>query len=239
MVAQGLSDKEKAVLAAVAAADSAALTTALDDADAGFSNDYKTAVRALLDRYNVGNINVAVTGAGAGVYVANAGEGLRIPKRHAPRAIRDLPVNEDAGEGALIAMGGLDAAGDAIETRYLDQLVTVAGTVTGGTDAAVHLSGGGAVIVEEGGKVHAGSSGVAIKVNDPGPAYLFIDGEVKGRVTGEGEAPAPAAVHLPGGGGVIVGLNGKVEANGAEHAIRGGGGDETEVDVTGHRQHVP
>ena len=268
VLAQGLSDKEKAVLRAVAAGDDAGLTAALDDADAGFSNAYKTAVRALLERYNVGDIHVAVnegsitaargdgirawyatphdknggisvtvaagttvTGGEAGVYVANAGEDLRIPKRYAPEAIRDLAGNANAGEDDLIAIGGLNAAGDAIETPYLDQLVTVAGTVTGGTDAAVHLSGGGAVIVMKGGKVHAGASGIAIKVNDPGPVHLFIDGEVRGRVPGEGEAPAPAAVDLPGGGSVIVGLNGKVEAAGAARAIRDGGADETRVKV--------
>ena len=268
VLAQGLSDKEKAVLRAVATGDGAGLTTALDDADAGFTEAYKTAVRALLDRYNVGNIRVAmtggsidsrgdgirayyatphdmnggirvtvaagttVTGARAGIYVANAGKGLRIPKRYAPEAIRDLMVNEDAGEDDLIAIGGLDAAGDAIETPYLDQLVEVAGTVTGGTDAAVHLSGGGAVIVMEGGKVHAGSSGVAIKVNDPGPVHLFIAGEVRGRAPVEGEAPARAAVDLPGGGSVIIGPEGSVQASGADNAIRGGDTNETMVALT-------
>ena len=268
VLAQGLSDKEKAVLRAVATGDGAGLTTALDDADAGFTEAYKTEVKALLDRYNVGNIRVAmtggsidsrgdgirayyatphdmnggisvtvaagttVTGARAGIYVANAGKGLRIPKRYAPEAIRDLMVNEDAGEDDLIEVGGLNAAGDAIETPYLDQLVEVAGTVTGGTDAAVHLSGGGAVIVMEGGKVHAGSSGVAIKVNDPGPVHLFIAGEVRGRAPVEGEAPAPAAVDLPGGGSVIIGPEGSVQASGADNAIRGGDDEETMVALT-------
>ena len=167
----------------------------------------------------------SVAGGAAGVYVANAGEGLRIPKRYAPKAIRELAGNADAGEDDLIAIGRLNAAGDAIETPYLNQLVEVAGTVTGGTDAAVHLNSGGAVIVMAGGKVHAGASGVAIKVNDPGPAHLFIDGEVKG---GEGGA---AAVHLTGGGSVIVGLNGRVQADGADNAIQGGGDEETGVDL--------
>ena len=265
-MAQGLSDAEKAVLVAVAAGNTTALTTALDDADADFSEDYKTAVRALLERYNVGNIRVnmtggsidsrgdgirawyatphannggisvrvdegaTVTGAIAGIYVANAGPGLRIPKRYAPNAIRALAGNADAGEDDLIPIGGLNAAGDAIETPYLDQLVTVAGTVTGGTDAAIHLSGGGAVIVMKGGRVHAGSSGVAIKVNDPGPAHLFIDGEVKG-ATGPEDDPAPAALHLPGGGSVIVGQDGSVQASGAANAIQGGE-DEEAVAVT-------
>ena len=270
VLAQGLSEKEKAVLEAVAAGDSAGLTTALDDADAGFTAAYKTAVRALLDRYNVGDIHVAVnegsitatrgdgirayyatphdmnggisvtvaagttvTGGEAGVYVANAGPGLMLEKKYTPGyAPGDAPdelVAVTHGEGA-----------EAVP--LLDQLVTVAGTVTGGTDAAVHLNGGGAVLVMEGGKVHAGASGVAIKVNDPGPALVHVEGEVKGKVPGEGEAPAPAAVHLPGGGSVIVGLNGKVEANGADRAVRGGGGAATKValivvtdDIVTHR----
>ena len=270
VLAQGLSDGEKAVLAAVATGDGVddALTAAGftdDDAD---DEDYWSKVKALLDRYNVGDIRIAmtggsivsrgdgirayyatphvnnggisvtvaegasVTGARAGVYVANAGEGLRIPKRYAPNAIRNLAGNADAGEDDLIAIGGLNEDGDAIATPYLNQLVTVAGTVTGGTDAAVHLSGGGAVIVMRGGRVHAGPSGVAIRVNDPGPAHLFIDGEVRGSAPAEGEAPAPAAVHLTGGGGVIVGLNGRVQANGATNAIQGGAGEETMVALT-------
>ncbi len=270
VLAQGLSDTEKAVLAAVATGDGVddALTTAGftdDDAD---DEDYWSKVKALLDRYNVGDIRIAmtggsidsrgdgirayyatpnannggisvtvaegasVTGARAGVYVANAGEGLRIPKRYAPLPIRGLAGNADAGEDDLIAIGSLNEDGDAIATPYLNQRVTVAGTVTGGTDAAVHLSGGGAVIVMEGGRVLAGSSGVAIRVNDPGPAHLFIDGEVRGRAPAEGEEPAPAAVHLTGGGGVIVGLNGRVQANGATNAIQGGDTAATEVSVT-------
>ena len=304
VLAQNLSDKEKAVLSALSTGDSDGLTAALDDTEAGFSNPYKTAVRALLNRYNVGNVHVAMTGgsidsrgdgirayyatpnanngaisvsvaagttvtgaragiwvanaggdvtvsnsgtvtggtygiyaanagaievtvaAGAsvtgaedGVYVANAGEGLMLAKKYTygfgmdDGATADDPVAVTHGEGAD-------------RVALLDQLVTVAGTVTGGTGAAVHLSGGGAVIVEDGGKAHAGASGVAILVNDPGPALAHIDGEVKG---GAGGA---AAVHLTGGGSVIVGLNGKVEANGATRTIQGGGTDETMVTVT-------
>ncbi len=171
---------------------------------------------------------VNVTGSVAGVYVENAGRGLRIRKRYAPEAIRDLAVNADKGEDDLIAIGSLNAAGNAIETPWLDQLVTVesGGTVNGGTDAAIHLNGGGAVIVMARGRVLAGSSGVAIKVNDPGPAHLFIDGEVTGRAGGA------AAVDLPAGGSVIVGRNGRVQANGAARAIRGGDTAATEVSVT-------
>ena len=256
VLAQGLSsDDEKAILRAVATNDGvdAALTAAGFTDDTSNDGDYWSLVKALLDRHNLDDIRIAmtggsidsrgdgirayyatpndsngaisvtvgagatVTGGAAGVYVANAGEGLRIRKRYAPKAIRELAGNADAGEDDLIAIGSLNADGDAIETPWLNQLVTVAGTVTGGTDAAVHLSGGGAVLVLEGGEVLAGSSGVGILVNDPGPALVHVGGEVKGGAGGD------AAVHLTGGGSVIVGPNGKVQANGADHAIRGGG----------------
>ena len=259
VLAQGLSDAEKAVLRA--AATNTGLDDALDDTDTGFTDAYRTAVRALLDRYNVGNVSItvergsvtdddvynidsrgdgirayyatphdmnggisvtvaegaSVTGARAGIYVANAGEGLTLARKYTPGY-----APGDAPDELVAVMRGEGA--DAVALR--NQLVTVAGTVTGGTDAAVHLSGGGAVLVMEGGKVHAGASGVGILVNDPGPAVVHVDGEVKG---GEGGA---AAVHLTGGGDVIVGLNGKVEANGAARAIRGGGDEATMVALT-------
>ena len=274
-----LSEGEMAVLKALATgADEddlvAALTAAGFTDDAADDEDYWSKVVALIDRYNTGNIKVAmnggsidsrgdgirayyatandnngainvsvaegasVTGGKTGIYVANAGEGLRIQKKYAPQAMRMLAdtlaeaAGEDApGENDLIPIGKPNMAGDAIETPYLNQLVTVAGMVTGGTDAAVHLNGGGVVIVEKGGMVLAGSSGVGILVNDPGPAHAFIDGTVKGKATGEGEAPATAAVHLSGGGSVIVGLNAKVEANGATNAIQGGDADDGSEDV--------
>ncbi len=159
----------------------------------------------------------SVTGGAAGVYVANAGEGLMLARKYTPGYAPDDTADE------LVAVTHGEGA-DAVP--LLDQLVRVHGMVTGGTDAAVHLDGGGAVIVEEGGKAHAGSSGVAIKVNDPGPALAHINGEVKGGAGGD------AAVHLTGGGSVVVGLNGRVQANGADHAIRGGGDAATMVALT-------
>ncbi len=250
VLAQGLSDEEKAVLRAAATNDG--VDAALDDAEAGFDNAYRMAVKALLDRYNVGDVRVnmtggditttrgdgirawyatphdmnggisvevakgaSVTGANAGIYVANAGEGLMLARKYTSGYGVGIAPGEDPGDPdelmAVMRGEGADAA------PLRNQLVTVHGTVTGGTDAAVHLSGGGAVLVMEGGRVHAGASGVGILVNDPGPALMYIDGEVKG---GEGGA---AAVHLTGGGSVIVGLNGKVRANGAARAIRSDG----------------
>ncbi len=252
VLAQGLSDEEKEVLKAVAAGDAMALTTALDDADAGFTDAYKTAVRALLERYNDGDVRVnmtggsidsrgdgirayyatphadnggisvtvaegaSVTGAMAGVYVANAGPGLMLARKYTP----GFAEGDDPDELVAVTRGE-----GANEVPLLDQLVTVHGMVTGGTDAAIHLSGGGAVVVETGGKVYAGSSGVAIKVNDPGPALIYVDGEVRGGVDGA------AAMVLPAGGSVVIGLNGSVKASGADYAIQGGGIDETMVDL--------
>ncbi len=239
ILARSLSEAEQAVLEAVATGGD--VNAALDDA--GFSADYKAAVRALVDRYNAGDIRVAmnagsiassgdgirawfaaphasngaidvtvaegasVTGAVAGIYVANAGEGLRIEKKYTSPAIQDANRNVDADD--LVTL-----------SDHLDQVVRVRGTVTGGTDAAVHLGGGGALIVTGDGKLVAGSSGRAVLVNDPGPAVIYIEGEVTGGA-GPGGDPAPAAVHLTGGGSVTVGLTGRVRAGGAMSAIRG------------------
>ena len=254
VLAQSLSDEEKAVLRAVVT--NTGLDAALDDADAAFSDAYKMAVKALLERRNIGNIRVnmtggsiasrgdgirayyatphdmngaisvtvaagaTVTGGNAGIYVANAGEGLMLARKYT----YGYAMGDDPDELVAVMHGeGADAV------PLLDQLVTVAGMVTGGTDAAVHLSGGGAVLVMEGGRVHAGASGVGILVNDPGPALIYVDGEVRGGAGGT------AAVHLTGGGAVIVGLNGRVLANGAAHAIRSDGEEEATLTLATSR----
>ena len=48
------------------------------------------------------------------------------------------------------------------------------GTVTGGTQPAVLLAGGGALIVGPTGRLVGGSSGRAVLVNDPGPAVVAV-----------------------------------------------------------------
>ena len=283
VLAQGLSDKEKAVLRAVAT--NTGLDTALDDADAGFDNAYKTAVRALLDRYNVGNIRVymnegsidsrgdgirayyatphdmngaidvtvaegvRVTGGKAGVYAANGGSievtvaagasvtGGTAGIYAANAGVGGIHVSVDEGAevtggeaGIYVANAGLgDLAMDsewrtslALEedadvTGLRQQFVTVHGTVTGGTDAAVHLAGGGMLHVGPTGKVHAGSSGNGVLVNASGGGggvHIHIQGEVRGAEGGD------AAVRLTGGGSVRVAETGKVLANGADRAIR-------------------
>ena len=236
VLARQLSDPEEAVLRALATG--AGLETALAGVT-GASDAWKAEVRALAGWYNVGNVRVAmtggaidtrgdgirawyakphamngaiavtvaegarVTGGAAGIYVANAGLGLRIAKKYTPPAIHDAEANRNLGPDALIDL-----------PKYRNQVVRVDGTVTGGTDAAVHLDGGGALIVGRTGKLVAGSSGEAILVNDPAPAVIYIAGEAAG------SAGAEAAVDLTGGGSVVVGLTGRVRAGGADYAIR-------------------
>ena len=238
-----LSEAEQAVLRAAVTDDG--LNAALDAG--GFTDAaYRTAVRGFLDRFNVGNIRVAVndgainsrgdgvrayyatphdsngeievtvaegvsvTGGMAGIYVANAGMAT---------------VEEESTRGETLALTG--------DTTLRRQFVTVHGTVTGGTDAAVHLSGGGALIVGEKGKVYAGSSGRAILVNDPGHSEIVIHGAVRGG------AGAPAAVDVTGGGRVVVGLTGSVDANGADRAIRAGRATPDDTRTTAVVLHAP
>ena len=219
VLAQSLSEKERAVLKAVLEAvledDGAGLSAALDDADAGFSDEYKTAVRALLGRYHIGDVRVAVTGGS----IDSRGDGIRAyyATHHENNGAIEVTVGKDASvtggvAGIWVANAGHEGEGG---ERILKQSVTVHGTVTGGTEAAVHLVGGGTLTVGEMGKVHAGSSGVGVLVNHPGRAVIRIDGLVRG---GAGGA---AAVHLTGGGSVTVGGTGRVEAKGARFSIRG------------------
>ena len=231
-----LSTAERATLEAVLTGGD--LETALGALPAAYTDDWKDGVRLRAARYNAGGVRVditggtieaegngvealyavpherngaiavsvaegaRVTGAMAGIRAANAGTGLRIEKRYAPRAIQE--ANGSLGPDDRVTVAG-----------YLNQVARIEGVVTGGSDAAVHLVGGGGLIVGEKGQVLAGASGRAVLVNDPGPAIIYIEGEVKGG------AGAPAAVHLTGGGVATIGLTGRVEANGAEMAIRG------------------
>ncbi len=236
VLTQSFTEDEMAVFRAVLTDGD--VEAALAAAPAGYGDAWKTGVRALLAHHNNGDIRIAmnagsitssgdgiraffgrthddngairidvaegatVTGGVAGIYVENAGHGLRIEKKYTSPAVQE--ANEDKGPDDLLTLA-----------EHHDQIVTVNGTVTGGTDVAVHLAGGGALIVGRTGKLVAGSSGRAVLVNHPGPAAVYIEGEATG---GEG---APAAVHLTGGGSVTVASNGRVRANGADSAIRG------------------
>ena len=209
------------MLEAVLTDDGAGLTAALDNEAAGFSDAYKEAVRDLLDNYNVGNIRVAMTGGS----IDSRGDGIRAyyAIHHENNGAIDVTIAAGAtvtggNAGIWVANAGHEGEGAA---RILKQTVTVHGTVTGGTDAAVHLVGGGRLTVGEMGRVLAGSSGVGVRVNHPGRAVVRIDGLVRGAEPQAGADPAPGAVYLTGGGSVTVGMTGRVEANGAQYAIRG------------------
>ncbi len=214
-LAQGLSDAEKAVLRA--ATTNTGLEAALEGV-AGAADAWKDEVRALLARFNAGDIRIAVNGGS----IDSRGDGVRAyyATPHAANGGIDVTVAEGAEvtgamAGVYVSGAGRGAGG------VLDQSVTVNGTVTGGTDAAVHLVGGGSLTVGEKGRVLAGSSGRAVLVNEPGPAAIVIHGTVRGG------AGADAAVHLTGGGSVTVGRSGSVDANGADAAIRGEGAATT------------
>ena len=217
VLAQGFSEAEKAVLRAVVT--DTGLTAALAGVT-GASDAWKGDVRALLNRHNVGDVRVAMTGGS----IASRGDGIRAyyATPHDRNGAIGVTVAEDATVTGAVAGIYVANAGMGAE-RILKQSVTVDGMVTGGTDAAVHLAGGGRLTVGSTGKVHAGSSGRAVLVNDPGRAVVTVLGEVRG---GEG---APAAVDLTGGGRVVIGSTGRVMANGATRAIQGDGEGTTEV----------
>ncbi len=226
----GLSEAEKKVLKAVATGGDvdAALRAAGFTDDPADDEDYWSRVMALLDRYNPGNVRIAMNGGS----IDSRGDGIRAyyATPHANNGAIHVTVAEGAevtgaNAGIYVANAGLgDVSMDSEWARFLrlendaedvrQQFVTVNGMVTGGTDAAVHLAGGGMLLVGETGEARAGSSGVGVLVNDPGDAYVTIHGLVQG---GEGGA---GAVHLTGGGGVAVGPTGRVMANGADRAIR-------------------
>ncbi len=232
ILAQGFSDAEKEALKALA--NGADVDTALGDA--GFQDnteddtDYWTRVQMLLDRYNPGNIRIAMT-AGS---IASRGDGIRAYYATAHDNNGAIEVTVAAGTtvtggraGIRVANAGLDVGADGTADTaddILKQTVTVHGMVTGGTDAAVHLVGGGTLTLGEMGALVAGAGQPAILVNDPGRSVIVIDG----RVTGS--AGADAAVDLSGGATVTVGLNGAVDANGARRTIRGS--DDLAIAVT-------
>ena len=212
-----LSEAEMAVLRA--AVTDTGLDAALGNADADFSDTYKMAVKAFLDDFNVGDIRVAMNGGS----IVSRGDGIRAYYA-TPHAMNGaISVTVAAGTTVSGGMAGIyvanaGATGTGAE-RILKQTVTVDGMVTGGSDAAVHLVGGGTLTVGAMGKVMAGSSGRAILVNEPGRSVIRIDGEVRGG-SGTG-ADAVAAIDTTGGGSIILGRTGRVVlADGATNAIR-------------------
>ena len=221
-------DPEREILRAVLAGGEG-LEPLLAALPAAYTDDWKDETRRLALLYNEGDVRVDVTG---GTIVS---EGHGIDARYAIRHERNGAIEVTVAEGASVTGGvaGIHVTGAGLGDLAMDwrtslklaedtdvtglrrQFVTVHGTVTGGTDAAVHLAGGGVLHVGPNGKVNAGPSGNGVLVNGPGVAHVHIEGEVKGA---EGEDAA--AVRLTSGGSVRVGESGRVLANGAAAAIR-------------------
>ncbi len=230
VLAQGLSDDEKAILRAVATNDGVddALTAAGFTDDAANDSDYWSLVKALLDRRNLDDIRVSMT-AGS---IDSRGDGIRAYYATPHDDNGAISVAIAAGATVEGGMAGIYAANAGATgtgaDRILKQTVTVHGTVTGGAGAAVHLAGGGRLTVGATGKVRAGSSGLAILAG--GRAVVRVDGEVRGGRGGGAEATP--AVHLAGAGSELtVGPAGRVALdNGAELAIRRDG-ERTELIV--------
>ena len=238
LLLDGLSKGEEAVVAALTTGgDLEAALAALPDYGnvfTSYGDSWKDEVRAFLNWHNVGDVRLAVNG-GA---IASWGDGIRAwyVMPHDDNGRIDVTVAEGARvtggmAGIYVANAGCPVDDGCVPgaAGIRDQTVTVHGRVMGGTDAAVHLSGGGFLTVGRTGQLLAGSSGRAILVNDPGPARIHIDGLVRG---GTG---ARAAVDLTGGGSVTIGVTGRVEANGAMSAIRG----DEDTDVTLHAARGP
>ena len=227
LLRQTLSAKEQAVLAALATGDSTGLTAALDDTEAGFSNAYKTAVRALLNRYNVGNIRVAMT-AGS---IDSRGDGIRAyyATPNANNGAIDVTVAQGAEvtgarTGVWVANAGMG------EGNIRKQTVTVNGMVTGGT-AGVHLIGGGTVTVGATGRINA-TSGDGI-LSDGGDLSVSVAGMVDGDIRATGGALTFASmagsqvtgtVHDPVGPLTVAGNIGRLlyTAGGAVTVASGG-----------------
>ena len=234
-------EQERAVLEALADGNDANLATALNELEAAVGtlpNEYRSDVMAIAGYRNDGNIHIEVN-APSGMSGMNITERI-VSATDAVRAMFAFADDDNGsihvivGEGAKITGGraGIYVANAGFGNGNVRrQHVEVHGTVTGGSDAAVHLAGGGRLTVGRTGRVLAGSSGRAVLVNDPGRAEITVDGLVRG---GPG---AVAAVHLTGGGRVTVGPDGLIQANGAECAISSAecersGADDHTIEVT-------
>ena len=191
ILAQGLSTEEKAVLKAVAAGDSTALTTALADTGAAFSTAYKTAVNALLDRYNLDDVRVSVSGGS----IDSHGDGIRAYYATGHDNNGGIAVTIAAGATVSGGVNGILVSGSGTtSTGTKNQRVTVAGTVMGGTGAGVHLVGGGTVTVDTGGVVVA-TSGTAITTSGGGDLTAAISGRVEGDIRAAGALTLTSAAN--------------------------------------------
>ena len=235
----GLSEGEEKIIEALTTGGDLDFTGLPRFAGVSWYDDaWKAGVRAFREKHNVGNIRIAVND-GA---IDSRGDGIRAYYSTPHDDNGRIEVTVAAGAtvkgglaGVYVANAGCTvAAGCGPGGQGLrKQSVTVNGQVTGGADddargnvgAAVHLSGGGTLTVGRTGELLAGASGQAIRVNDAGPVTIRIDGLVRGR------AGARAAVFLTGGGGVTVGVNGRIQTGSADGTAIDVGGERTTVHV--------
>jgi len=209
---RGLSAQERAVLEALWTGGDVDAALAASD----YTDEWQKRVRARRDSYNVGNIRVAVNGGS----ITSDGDGVRawyaLP--HDRNGAIDVTVADGASvtgdvAGIYVANAGLGADG------FAKQTVTVAGTVTGGTDAAVHLKRGGRITVEQTGQVNAGSSSRAV-LSEAGHLDVTVAGTVMGDIRGMGAGDHAVTVRP---GGMVTGtihLDGSTVTN--YGTIRGG-----------------
>ena len=227
VLARSFSDAEESVLRAVVTGDTAGLTALLNNMDAGFSEDYKTAVQALLNRYNVGNIDVDVNGGS----IDSRGDGIRA--YYATPHANNGAIAVTVAEGAEVtgAKAGIYVANAGMgEGNVRKQTVTVNGMVTGGEGVGVHMAGGGTVTVGETGRV--AGEGDAIR-SEAGDLSVSVAGAVEGDIRAMGGTLMFAAeagsvitgtVYDPVGPLTVVGSIGRLlYTNGAVVTVAAGG----------------
>ena len=138
--------------------------------------------------YNAGDILIEVTGGSVSSYNRGVAAAYAIP--HDQNGEITVLVAEGATvtgdvDGIYVANAGVTTF-DYLRTdqavTLTAQLVVVNGTVRGGTGAAVHMSGGGALVIGPNGEVIAGSSGTAILANDPGDLLVLYQADENGNI---------------------------------------------------------
>ena len=233
----GLSEAEQAILRAVATGGDvdAALRAAGFTDDPDDDTDYWSRVKALLNRYNPGNVNVAMNGG----TIDSRGDGIRAyyATPHANNGAINVTVA--AGTTVTAANRGIYVANAGMDEGNIQQTVTVHGMVTGGT-AGVHLAGGGMVTVGKTGRIGA-TSGDGI-LSDGGDLSVSVAGMVEGDIRATGGALTFASltgsqvtgtVHDPIGPLTVSGSIGRLlyTAGGAVTVASGGRltGDEGEA----------
>ena len=174
----GLSEAEQAILRAVATGGDvdAALRAAGFTDDPDDDEDYWSRVKALLNRYNPGNVKVAMNGGS----IDSRGDGIRA--YYATPHANNGAIAVTVAEGARItaANRGIYVTNAGMDEGNIQQTVTVHGMVTGGT-AGVYLAGGGRLMIGPTGVVgnpNGASSGVGVFAN--GPSNITNEGTITG-----------------------------------------------------------